>query len=133
MCSCYYFFFVSFRLKVYHERCLPKPIHVNENDKSKVFKPKSSAIAIPNNIKQNITFIVSSDSTDSIRLCTNSSAMFGSQSEQNMVFSHPVSFSESSSTFAEYNQQENMAASSFIEYSGHFPDFLPEGASDYSR
>ncbi len=49
-----------------------------------------------------------------------------------MVFSHPVSFSESSSTFAEDNQQENTAASSFIEYSGHFPDFLPEGASDIS-
>ncbi len=58
--------------------------------------------------------------------------MFGSQSEKNTVFSHPVSFSESSSTFAEDNQQENMAASSFIEYSGHFLDFLPEGASDIS-
>ncbi len=58
--------------------------------------------------------------------------MFGSQSEQNMVLSHPVFFCESSSTFAEDNQQENMAASSFIEYSGHFPDFLPEGASDIS-
>ncbi len=48
------------------------------------------------------------------------------------MLSQSVSFSESSSTLTKDNQQENMAASSFIEYSGNFPDFLPDGASDIS-
>ena len=143
------------RLKVFHKRCLPKSLNQNENDTLKFYQPnESEATTFDNKSEQDVVLNISSHSSGSIPLLSptsEQSVMFSDKLSQDMAFGRVssdintsislfspqvASFSQHSSTpllsQEEDNKVEGFAASSFIKYSGYFPEFLPNSATDIS-